>query len=183
MQWSKVMPRWNYFQQILFSKYVHGFKVISSQMLRKMSVLISLIYTVSIFLASKEQILIISGMSNKNQVFLYIFLFFLVLFSLSLNHKDNMQLLLSCIMKWYNECQSLKHFLRGRWNQSRIAMCVLCHTVSTQVLWKDHIVVVMGFVVSLHSMGECRAFKSGKSWDTFLNFVILHSIHVASNHN
>lgn len=53
----------------------------------KMSVLISLIYTVSTFLYSEEQILIISAMRNKNQVFPVCLWF--VLFSLGLNNKDD----------------------------------------------------------------------------------------------
>lgn len=89
MRWRKVMTRWKYFQQILFSKYMHSFKVISSQMHWKMSVLISLIYTVSTFLSSEEQILIISGTRNKSQVFLYLFLLF-VLFSFGLSNKGSM---------------------------------------------------------------------------------------------
>lgn len=181
-QWRKVMPRWKYFQQILFSKYMQSFKVISSQRHWKMSILILLIYTVSTFLFSEEQILIISCMSNKNQVSLYLFLLFVFFFSLDLNNKDYMQLLVTCIMKWYYECLSLKHLLGGRGNQSRIVICVLCQMVDTQVLWKGHIVVLMDFVVSLHSMSELHAFKPGKSWDTSLNFIILQSIHVASNH-
>lgn len=58
----------------------------------KMSVLISLIYTVLTFLSSEEQILIISGMWNKNEDFPVCLLF--VLFSLGLNNKDDMHLLL-----------------------------------------------------------------------------------------
>lgn len=71
------MSWWKYSQQILgvreqfiASKYLHGFKVILSQVPWKMSVVILLIYTVATFLSSEEQILIVSGTTNKSQVFL-----------------------------------------------------------------------------------------------------------------
>lgn len=119
MWWRKVMPRWKYSQQILVvrewflvSKYMHSFKVILSQMPWNMSVLISLIYTLATFLSSEEQNLIISGIRNKKQVFLYFCLF--VLFSLGLSNKGGIQLLISCIMKWCCECYPLKYLQRGQ---------------------------------------------------------------------
>lgn len=121
---------------------MHSFKVVLSQMPWKMSVLVSLIYTVTIFLSSEEQILMISEIRNEAG-----FPVFFVLFSLGLSNKGGVQLLIACAMKRCCECHPPQISAGGTGgNQSRELICVLCRTGTRQALWKERTLVLTDFL-------------------------------------
>lgn len=64
---------------------------------------------------------------------------FLVLFSLGLSNKGGVQLRTARAMKRCCECHLPKYRRVGGTggNQSREAICVLCHTGTRQALWKE----------------------------------------------